>query len=158
MIKLELDAIHSHLRSKGIDIHLQAQTSQLYLLLKIAETEFPVFIRIFDGDELLQLLTFIPCNFTEATTADTARLLHLLNKEMDIPGFGMDENAGVVFYRCMLPANHKKIDAALLDAYLNTIDVVCKSFAPVITAVSHGALSFNEVLKNAKQNQALINP
>lgn len=155
MIKLDIDEIQAYLHQKGVNIHLQKETNQLYLLFKIAETEFPVFIRVFDGDELLQLLAFLPCNFSDITLEDTARLLHLLNKEMDIPGFGIDENASVVFYRCMLPASSQKIDAAVLDAYLNTIEVVCKSFTPVITAVAQGGLTFEEVLKKAQENRTL---
>lgn len=150
MIPLEIEPIRKHLRQKKIDAHFQKETDQLYFLLKIAETEFPVFIRIMEGGELLQLLSFLPCNFKESTLSDTARLLHMLNREMDIPGFGLDENSSVVFYRLMIPAKEKAIDGELLDAYLSAIDMVCHSFAPVIAAVAFGGMTLNEVLKQAK--------
>lgn len=153
MLKLELNAIRSHLQKKGIEPSLQKDTNQLCILLKGAEVEFPLFIRIFEGGELVQLLAFIPCNINSTTAGDTARLLHLLNKEVDLPGFGMDEAASVVFYRSMLPAKNHHIDASIIDAFLSATELVCNTFTPVITAVAQGALSFDEVLKKAKENQ-----
>lgn len=153
MIKLDLKAIQEHLANSRIEGILQPETNQLYFLKKIGQTDFPVFIRIFDTGELLQLLAFLPCTLMSESANDTARLLHMLNKEMDLPGFGMDENSRVVFYRCMLPVKNKAIDPLLLDAYLNSLDLVCQSFAPVITAVAHRTLTLDEVLKEAQNAQ-----
>lgn len=151
MLKLDLHKISKHLENQKIDAQLQKETNQLVIILKIAEREFPLFIRVFDGEELLQILTFLPCTIKPNTMADTARLLHLLNKEIDLPGFGMDEAASVVFYRFMLPAKDKHIDAAIFDAVLNAAQVVCTSFAPVIAAVSYGTATFAEVVKKASE-------
>lgn len=157
MIPLDLNKIATHLRSQGIETELQKETNQLCILLKIAEREFPLFIRIYDGAELLQLLAFLPCNTKSATLADTARLLHLLNKEIDVPGFGMDEGPKVVFYRCMIPVKDKQIDEKILDSYMSATQVVCQSFAPVVAAVAYGAVTFDEVMKKSKEqnNQTL---
>jgi len=155
MLNLDLDSIQNHLKKKGIEAHIQKETQQLCVILKIAEQEFPLFVRIFDGNELLQLLAFLPCNIQKSTLNDTARLLHLLNKEIDIPGFGMDESAFLAFYRCMMPAKNNKIDTAFFDAFFNAVDVVCKTFAPVITAVAHGAITFQDVLQKAKENKPI---
>lgn len=152
MIPLTNDQINKHLISKGIHSEIQPETNQVSVTLKIAEREFPLFIRIYEGEDLLQLLAFLPCNTKDETLADTARLLHLLNKEIDTPGFGMDENAQVVFYRCMIPAKNKEIDPNLLDAYFNATQVVCQSFAPVVAAVAFGAVTFAEVLKKSKEH------
>ena len=151
MIPLSLKDIQKHLQARNLIAEEQKETNQLYVALKIAEREFPLFIRIFEGGELLQLLAFFPCNTTPETLGDTARLLHLLNKELDVPGFGMDENSSVVFYRCMIPAKDEEVDDALLNAYLNSIELVCRSFAPVIVAVAVGAATFNEILKKAEE-------
>lgn len=153
MINLKLEDLLGYFQKNKIDAHLQQQTNQLYILYKIGEQEFPVFIRIFEGGELLQLLAFIPCNIVPGALNDTARLLHLLNKELDVPGFGMDENAMVLFYRCMIPAQNQKVDEALLQAYLNSIQVICKTFAAVVVAVATGAATYDEVLKKAQQTE-----
>ena len=74
------------------------------------------------------MLVFIPIQLKPDAIHDVSRLLHMLNKEMDLPGFGMDENAGVVFYRLMIPAMNKKIDGDLLLAYLKTANNICELF------------------------------
>lgn len=151
MIPLKLDPICAYLKSKGIPAEHQPETGQLAVLFKIGEREYPLFIRIYDGEELLQLLAFLPCNTKPETRSDTARLLHLLNKEIDIPGFGMDEDSESVFYRCMVPIKEKAIDEKLLDSYINAINVICQSFAPVIAATAYGAATFEEIMKKTKE-------
>lgn len=151
MLNLKLDKLLSHLKKSGLQAEIQKETNQIVIIFKILEREFPLFIRIFEGEELLQLLAFLPFNIKSDTVADTGRLLHLLNKELDIPGFGMDETSSVVFYRCMLPVLNKQIDETILDAFLNSIQLVCKSFAPVIAAVAHGSTTFEEVLKKTRE-------
>ena len=99
---------------------IQSETQQVYTILKISQKEYPLFLRVFDDGHLLQMLAFIPCQLERNVVPDMARLLHLLNKELDVPGFGMDEMAGVVFYRLMLPTPSKKIDGELLLAFLKT--------------------------------------
>lgn len=151
MIHLKLEKILDYLQKKGFPAQLQKETNQLVMVFKIADREFPFFLRIFEGGELLQLLAFLPCNTTSNTIADTGRLLHLLNKELDIPGFGLDESTSVVFYRCMIPVQNQQIDEALLEAFLSSIQLVCKSFAPVIAAVAYGSATFEEVLKKTRE-------
>lgn len=150
MISLDLNKIGKYLVSQGIEATFQKETDQLYILFKIGDREFPLFLRIYEGGELLQLLAFLPCNTKSTTLADTARLLHLLNKEIDVPGFGMDEGPQVIFYRCMIPAKDKQLDEKILDSYISATHTACQSFAPVIAAVAYGALTFEEVLRKSK--------
>ena len=84
---------------------------------------------------------------------DLGRLLHLLNKELDIPGFGMDEEAEVVFYRIMIPAIDNRVDTKVITRYLGSIEGLCMNFSPVIATVAGGAATFNEVLKKIKSAQ-----
>lgn len=83
--------------------------------------------------------------------ADTARLLHLLNKEIDLPGFGLDEKNSVVFYRCMVPAIDQQVPEPILTAFLNATQIACQSFAAVIAAIAYGAVTFDEVLKKSQE-------
>lgn len=153
MIPLDLNKIIEFLHTKGMEASYQKESNQACILFKIAEKEYPVFIRIYESGELLQLLAFVPCTLKPETFADTGRLLHLLNKEIDIPGFGMDENSEVIFYRCMIPVKDKMLDEALLNSYLNVIQVVCQSFAPVVASVAYGAVTYDEVLKKTKEQK-----
>ena len=150
MIQLNLNELLKYLRAKNYDAQLQKETQQIYIILKLAGKEFPLFIRIFEQSDLLQLLVFIPVNIKPIVYPDLARLLHQLNKELDIPGFGMDESAGVVFYRCMLPILDKKIDESLLNGFLKSIFVICETISPPVFIVASGSASYAEVIAKAK--------
>src|SRR5436853_6718427 len=120
MIDITPEALLQFMRKHKYESDIQADTQQVYTIFKINQKEYPLFLRVFDEGHLLQLLVFIPSHLEpneqfslgkQATTpqtthslkdekqkditADSARLLHLLNKELDVPGFGMDEMAGV---------------------------------------------------------------
>lgn len=147
MIAVDQDSLLQFLKAKKYDAKLQGETKQLYMLLSAQGKDFPLFIRIFETSDLLQLLAFMPCQIKYGAHDDLARLLHLINKELDIPGFGMDENAGVVFYRCMLPVPGKKIDEALLETYIKSIQLICESISSPVLALASGVATYTEILQ-----------
>ena len=63
----------------------------------------------------------------------------------------MDEMAGVVFYRLMLPTPKKKIESDLLLAFLKTIEHVCQMFANPIEAVTSGQMTLDQILAKAQE-------
>lgn len=142
------------MRKHNYEADIQEDTQQVYTILKIGGKEYPLFLRIFDDGHLLQMLAFIPSPLEKHIVSDMARLLHILNKELDVPGFGMDEMAGIVFYRLMLPTHKKKIEGELLIAFIKTIEQVCKMFAGPIEAVGYGQLTLEEILKKAQDMQS----
>ncbi|MBS4164515.1 Uncharacterized protein PRO82_001844 [Candidatus Protochlamydia amoebophila] len=150
-IEMSLKALLTAMQRNHYEADIQLETDQVYTILKIANKEYPLFLRIFDEGNLLQLLLFIPCQIAKPVISDMARLLHLLNKELDVPGFGMDEIAGVVFYRLMLPTPNKNIDEELLLAFLKTIEQVCKMFATPIEAVGFGQTTLDEILEKTRE-------
>ncbi len=151
MINMTNEALLAHLQKNGYEADIQSDTQQVYTILKIADKEYPLFLRIFDEGNLLQILVFIPCQLQKEVVSDMARLLHLLNKELDVPGFGMDEMAGVVFYRLMLPTPKIKIDKELLTAYLKTVEHVCTLFATPIEAIGFGQMTLDQILEKASE-------
>jgi hypothetical protein len=153
MINMTPESLLAYMRKHNYEADIQADTQQVYTILKISEREYPLFLRVFDDGHLLQLLAFIPSQLEKNIIPDMARLLHILNKELDVPGFGMDEMAGVVFYRLMLPTPKKKIDGELLVAFLKTIEQVCTMFAAPIEAVGQGHMTLDEILKKAEEMQ-----
>jgi hypothetical protein len=174
MINMTPETILNFMRKNKYESDIQSDTQQVYTIFKIGQKEYPLFLRVFDDGHLLQLLVFIPCHLEpnerfalgnvskqvaepseskqqRAVVADLARLLHLLNKELDVPGFGMDEMAGVVFYRIMLPTPKKKIDSELLLAFLKTAEHVCQMFSTPIEAVSSGQMTLDQILAKAHE-------
>ncbi len=157
MIPVTLDALQDYLENKKLSAQKQAETNQVYIVFKYGGKEFPLFIRIFEGGELLQLLAFIPCTLKASSVNDVARLLHYLNKELDIPGFCLDETSSLIFYRVMIPVIDNQISEDVFNSYLNSIQTICQTFAPVASAVAGGITTFSEVLKKVKENQAKQN-
>lgn len=151
MIPLNLNSLLQHLHTKNFDAKHQPETQQIYLVFDAHQQQFPLFIRVVEDSGLLQLLVFMAFTLQPSAAADTARFLHLLNKELDIPGFGMDESSQVVFYRVMLPTVNKKVDADIFEAYITSMKNICETFFPVIAAVGQGAATYEDVLKKMKE-------
>lgn len=128
MIKLNHSSLMTYLKSQNFDAQVQAETQQLYYIVNLEGKEFPFFLKT-DG-LILQLLVFMPCSITASSFGDLARLLHLLNKEMDLPGFGMDEKGAVVFYRCVVPTTNGEVEETLLKTHLISMSRVAHLFFP----------------------------
>ncbi|EFB42351.1 hypothetical protein pah_c010o049 [Parachlamydia acanthamoebae str. Hall's coccus] len=153
MVKLKLDRIIEYLFSKNYALKLQPEMDQAYLLLKIEGKEHPLFIRILDGENFLQLLVFFPEAIKKGCFNDMARLLHLINKEIDVPGFCMDEENGFVFYRLLIPAINQEIDEGLLETYIKSCELLSKTFSPAIENVANGDLDFETVFQRTQEEK-----
>lgn len=149
-MNVSLESLQDHLKKKKFEATIQTDTQQVYAPLKLHDTTFPLFVRIYEEQLLVQLITFLPCEVERKTAADLSRLLHLFNKELDIPGFGLDEIAKIVFFRCMVPTVDKKLSTEVLDSYLKAIEFACTTFTPSIEAMASGQVSFDEMINKAK--------
>lgn len=150
MLSITKETLIDFLKKNGFKSEIQKETGQVVSILKIANHEFPLFLRPFQGSELLQLLVFIPIPIKSRAKSDLARLLHQINKELDIPGFGMDEDSDTCFYRVMLPTIDNKIDERVLESYLKSLTLICEQIAPTVIAVASEVATFEEILRKAK--------
>lgn len=139
------------LKKLNYEPKVQTETNQICVTFEHEGREFPTFLRPLHNGELIQILTFVPCNVDSDKILDVARFLHMLNKELDVPGFCVDEQSLTVFYRLTLPALKTEYNPDALEAFMNTSQVVCKSFGTVIEALCVGALTLDEILKKANQ-------
>lgn len=153
MITLNLKNIQKFLEDQKYEVQFQKETNQLYILLKIEEYDFPLFIRIYEDGDLMQFILFIPCNIVPGTENDVARLLHTLNKEIDVPGFGMDETAKVTFYRIMIPALNKQIEEQLILTFIKSLPLIGETFTPVIATAATGRATYGEIMHKMKEIQ-----
>ena len=153
MFQATLPDLLECMRRHKYQVDIEQDSKQIFTILKISAQEYPLFLRIFESSQLLQLLVFIPTNLSPETTVDVARLLHLLNKEVDMPGFGMDEIANIIFYRLMIPLHKKKVDEELFITYLKTAQNICELFAQAIEAVANGQATLNEILEKVKEQE-----
>lgn len=153
MIEMTSTAVCEFLESQGMKPTLQKETQQIYMQFTIAQKPFPLFIRVFDNEQLLQIIVFFPFLLEDHAIADMARLLHLLNKELDLPGFGMDEMEKAIFFRVMLPAPSNKIDPMNLLTYIQTCERICNSFSDPIQAIGAGLMNLNDILEKTLHNK-----
>ena len=150
MIPCTNDGLIKFLQAEKLEPILQKESGQVYVVLKINTQDFPVFFRIYEGQELLQILIFFPLQVRKERFDAMARMLHLLNKEIDLPGFGMDEAIGLVFHRVMIPIFDKKIDAHLLRTLFSASPKICEKFFPSIVGTATSDLSFEAIIKKSQ--------
>jgi hypothetical protein len=151
MISLTLENLKKSLAKHGYDFSSQQETNQLYTILNIDDQEFALFLRVYKEGDLLQIIAFIPSKITEESKSQVARLLHFYNKELDIPGFGMDEISGAIFFRTMVAAPNRKISEEELTKYLSAVQLACKTFYQSIEAIAIGAMTFDDILVKIKE-------
>ncbi len=121
MIPLETNSVEQYLKKEGFAPETEKDSKQQFIKLTLGDKEVPVFFRVMEKSSLLQLIAYPPTQIQEETIPEIARFLHILNKELDIPGFGLDENTKLIFYRVVLPTLSKEIDEGLIKAYVSTI-------------------------------------
>lgn len=151
MLKLNLQDVMAYLEEKKLEPQLQKETQQLYLLFTIDKVQFPLFLRVDENSKILQLFMFMPCTLEEKAIPDTARILHLLNKEIDIPGFGMEEKASVIFYRWVIPTLSGEIDEKMLDSFLVAIPQISRICFPIVASVASGKMRYDALAGKVKE-------
>jgi hypothetical protein len=152
-MKLSNTELISSLDKFGLKASVQENTNQLLAKFSQNGYEYPTFIRQLNGGNLLQILTFIPCSIDNDAFYDISRLLHMINKELDMPGFCCDEETKTVFYRVVIPCINSQVDEPLFHAYLNTMQHVCGMFGTIVHAIAIKAMSLDEMMSKAKEMQ-----
>lgn len=148
---MSFDLTQTHLfqflKENQLDPVLQKETGQLYTLFNKNGVDVYIFYVITSQNRMLQLIAYLPYQLHEKTLSDVARMLHMLNKELDMPGFGMDETEKLMFYRSVLPCFDGKIEEKQLLAHIKTVQLACDSFMHAIGLVAAGSASINDFLK-----------
>jgi hypothetical protein len=142
----------AHLKENAYQPELHKESKQVFVLFSFENHEMPLFFLFRPESKLLQMISYLPYTLTEKGLGESARLLHLLNRDLDMPGFGMDEEAKLMFYRCSIPCLEERIDKTLFDLYLGTARMACRTFMHVIGLVVSGSVAVNEILKRAEKH------
>ncbi len=153
MKQVSEQTIESLLKEEGLKAHIEEPSNQIASSLKIDSRDFPLFCRILSEGDLLQVIAFIPVSVEAKGMIDLARFLHMVNKELDMPGFCVDEQSGTVFYRVVIPTLGKKIDPNLFKAYIKTIQNVCHTFGTIVLALAAGAMTMDEIMAISQKNK-----
>ncbi len=150
MVDLTLDEIYKYLNDRELRPTLQRQNNQVFITLQVKKMEVPLFFAVLGEGTLLQMIAYVPYTMHEKAISEAARLLHYVNREIDMPGFGMDEKDRLMFYRLVLACVDKKVDERLLELYIATTRVACETFMEAIQLISSGTANFERVSKERK--------
>lgn len=142
------------LKSFELNAEEEPTTGQVYAPITTQHGEVPLFCLVLDSQLLLQFCAVFPSEVTEKTAPDTARLLHVLNKDIDMPGFGMDEEKGTIFYRIMVPCLNKEIDKELVKITIDAVTNVCDHFMPAVHLVANGDYTLERLIEESKAMEA----
>lgn len=148
--KLSQNLLLKVLRDKKLQPIHQPETDQIYIVMMVAHHEVPVFFAIRSNDTLLQTLAYIPYDLNPKTLAEVARLMHIINREVDMPGFGIDEIQKLMFYRCVIPCVNGVLDTRLVELYLAATKVALETFMKAITIVASGSATVDALMKQEK--------
>lgn len=151
MIPLTPDALVQFLQEKKLTAQLDEKAKQIVSALTIGGHDYPMFVKYDIDSQVAQILLFMPFAMQSKSISDVARLLHLLNKEIDMPGFGMDEVHKAIFFRFTLAAKEGKIDSVLLERFLDAVPRLGYAFFPAIASVANGNASFETILKKMQR-------
>ncbi len=150
-IRLNMNSIITYLKDQGFAPELQEEHNQIHLVFKHSNVDFPVFIRALNDGSLLNMLVYFPFEPKQAVAPDVARLLHLLNRELDVPGFCLDEASSLIFFRCVIPSHEGRVEAGHISAFLETLRKVSETFVDGIALVATGKMTFDKVLIEAQE-------
>jgi hypothetical protein len=135
------------LTKEGWTVQQHPESEQVSILLKLENIEFPTFFRIVSEGPVIQTVTFLPVSCDSETVADVSRLLHLINKEIDFPGFGLDETTSTIIYRTAFLYLDGDLDERILQLSLRGISTACTNFTPVISSLTEGRITLTHILE-----------
>lgn len=150
MIPLDIPSLQKHLQSLGFVNHFQAETSQIIIDLPVWDNALPVFLRLYDDGDMLQLVILLPVQLKPETLHDVGRLLHILNKEIDIPGFCLEEDMRIAFYRLSVPVFDDGIHPLYLKTMLLSIQNLVQQCTPVIAQAALGRLDIDKAIEQVR--------
>jgi hypothetical protein len=146
MVKLDKDSLLKHLDEKQLKPQWQEESNQIIMAFRLGKIDFPIFLRIAEDEDFLQILSFMPCSIKHGTHAALARFLHVINNQVNLPGFSMDDEQNLLFYRVILPCVNREVDEKMLEKYLGAVFNVSNSFYPLIVKLADGSLTYKDAL------------
>ncbi len=151
MTKLTNEDLLKHLEEKQLKPQLQEETGQIVMAFRLNEKDFPIFLRIAEDEDFLQVLSFLPTKIKEGQHSAVARFLHHINNQVNLPGFSMDDQQDLVFYRIILPCPNKEVNEAMLEKFLGAIFNVSNTFFPIVSSLAEGISSYKDTMKKLRE-------
>lgn len=151
MVKLTNSDLLKHLEDKQLKPQLQTETGQIVMAFRLNNKDFPIFLRIAEDEDFLQVLSFLPTKIKEGQHSAVGRFLHHVNNQVNLPGFSMDDQQDLVFYRIILPCPGREVNEQMLEKFLGAIFNVSNTFFPIISTLSEGTSQYKDAMKKLRE-------
>lgn len=99
----------------------------------------------------LQLIVTLPFSISDSQIPDLARLILLLNKGMELPGFELSEVDLLIFFRHAFVVPEDDLDERILLSLVGMIELLLATFSETLEAVATGKRSLREVIEEAQK-------
>ncbi len=144
-MKLSEYEILRFLKAEGHDVQTDAETQQHYFMFSLANLEVPFFVKVDKDNILLQLVSYLPFQVAKDGAPTLARALHVFNRQMEVPGFGMEETEGTVFYRLVYPCPSKQIDEATTRLLIHAAALAIETFLLTLKAMEEQEITMEQI-------------
>lgn len=151
MVKLTNQDLLKHLEEKQLKPQLQTETGQIVMAFRLNNKDFPIFLRIAEDEDFLQVLSFLPTKIKEGQHSAIARFLHHVNNQVNLPGFSMDDQQDLVFYRIILPCPDRVVNEAMLEKFLGAIFNVSNTFFPIVSSLAEATIPYKDAMKKLRE-------
>ncbi len=94
----------------------------------------------------LQLIVKLPFNILDAYIPDLARLILILNKGMELPGFELSEIDRLVFYRHAFVISEDALDKRIMLSLMGMITLLLDTFTETLEAVAIGSKTLQQIV------------
>lgn len=121
-------------RDRSLEITMQEQ------ILGSKEVDIPYF--------RVQFETALPFALSNIRSHEVGSFLFFLNRQLELPGFEIDEGNSLILYRYVLLTPETHIQPDLLKGLIGSITLTIDLFSEAIEKVSTGETTFNEILEN----------
>ncbi|MBA3604139.1 MAG: hypothetical protein H0W50_11000 [Parachlamydiaceae bacterium] len=99
----------------------------------------------------LQFIVTLPFYILDGQIPDLARLILLINKGMEIPGFELSEVDKMIFYRHAFVVSEDHLDERILLSLVGMIEVLLETFSEMLESVAIGTKSLQQIVEEAKK-------
>lgn len=96
----------------------------------------------------VQFLFTFPFKMKPEAAQQVGSVLHFLNRQIDLPGFEMNEVDDLIYYRHALLVRDNGIDKRVFQGTLGMMMLVLDLFSETIERVAAGEMTFDDLLRS----------
>jgi len=122
----------------GHDYKERGRTLEVISIEQITDLEEPTYAKV-------QFQVPFPFRIEPATAQQVGSVLHFINRQLELPGFEMDEVDDLLFFRYVWVT--KSVDETLFKSLLGIIMMQLELFTETIERVATGSVTFNDLLE-----------